>query len=246
MPGMDLPALRHGCADCGLHELCLPAGFDAEGLARLDLLTRRQHRSLVRGDVLFRQGQPFQSLYVLRSGAVRTAVVDADGTHQVIGFGLPGEVIGVDGLLDDRHRTEAVALEPSNLCEVPFESMENALEDLPGLQRGLMRVLGREVAAEQEHAVAMGRPQAVARVALFLRGMMERHGRLSRHADFLKLPMPRADIANYLGLAVETVSRALGRMEDEGILAVSGRSVRVLRPDALAALCRAGDIDVST
>ncbi|KAF1009178.1 MAG: Transcriptional activator protein Anr [Luteibacter sp.] len=245
MSGMDLSAPRHGCADCGLHEFCLPAGADADALARLDRLTRRQQRNLARGETLFRQGQPFQSLFVLRSGAVRTAVVDADGAHQVIGFGLPGEVIGIDGLLDDRHRTEAVALESSTFCEVPFERMEDVLEEVPTLQRGLMRVLGREVAAEQEHAVAMGRQQAVARVALFLRGMVERHGRLSRQADFLKLPMPRSDIANYLGLAVETVSRALGRMEDEGILSVSGRSVRILRHDALAALCRSADADAS-
>lgn len=242
----DLSSPRHGCADCGLHELCLPAGVDAAGLARFDRLTRRQQRSLLRGETLFRQGQPFQSLYVLRSGAVRTAVVDADGVHQVIGFGLPGEVVGIDGMLDDHHRTEAVALESSTLCEVPFEHMEEVLGEVPALQRGLMRVLGREVAAEQEHAVAMGRQQAVARVALFLRGMAERHGRLSRQSDFLKLPMPRADIANYLGLAVETVSRALGRMEDEGILAVSGRSVRILRPDALAALCRTADAEASS
>lgn len=238
MADTDLATLRRGCADCGLYELCLPAGIDGEALARLEHATRDK-RALSRGDHLFHQGDPFHALYVLRSGAMRTSVSDADGSQQIIGFGFPGEIVGIDGLVDDTHRTDAVALTSSSLCEVPYARLEQVLAEVPALQRQLMRVLGREVAAEQEHLVAMGRQQAVERVALFLRGMIQRQGRLSRQVDWLSLPMSRADIANYLGIAVETVSRALGRMTDDGVLAASGRTVRILDMDRLDGLCGA-------
>lgn len=227
MDGTQHDPAPRGCADCGLHAVCLPAGVDADELAALDRLTRIP-RTLGRGEPLFRQGQAFEALYVVRSGAVRTSLTDADGGMQVIGFGLPGEVLGTDGLLDDSHCTDAVALERSSICVVPYHRMEEAMVRAPALQRQLMRVVGQGICAGQRHAVAMGRPQAAARVALFLRDMAERYGRLSRPTDCIRLAMSRPDIASYLGLAVETVSRALGRMEDAGLLAVSGRTVRIL------------------
>jgi len=236
---MPQPASRDarlGCAECGLHAICLPEGIDEGGLARLDRLTR-QRSTYQRGDSVFRQGQPFDALYVVRSGAVRVALGDADGGQQVLGFRLPGEILGVDGMLDDTHRTDATALERTTICEVPFARLEDLFQQLPGLQRKMMRELGREVASTQQHVLAMGRPQALERVALFLRGLLERYDRLSRPTDTVRLPMGRSDIACYLGLAVETVSRALGRMEEHGVLSASGRHLRIHRRDLLDALC---------
>ncbi|WP_051938745.1 cyclic nucleotide-binding domain-containing protein [Luteibacter sp. 9135] len=233
MPDPYPLASRHGCATCGLHDVCLPAGIRGEALARVDRLTR-DRRTVSRGETLFRQGQSFHALYVLRSGATRSTIADADGAQQVIGFGLPGDILGVDGLLDDTHRTEAVALERSTVCEVPFARMEAVFTEVPSLHRRMLRVLGSEVAADQAHLVAMGRPSAVERVALFLDGLLERQHRISRQSDCLRLPMSRADIASYLGLAVETVSRTLGRMEEAGCLIASGRTLRILDRAMLA------------
>ncbi|UPG92099.1 cyclic nucleotide-binding domain-containing protein [Luteibacter aegosomaticola] len=229
-------AARLGCADCGLHAICLPEGVDEGGLARLDRLTRSRS-TYQRGDSVYRQGQPFNALYVVRSGAVRVALGDADGSQQVLGFRLPGEILGIDALLDDTHRTDATALERTTVCEVPFARLEDLFQQLPGLQRKMMRELGREVADAQRHVLAMGRQQALERVALFLRGLLERYDRLSRPTDCVRLPMGRSDIACYLGLAVETVSRALGRMEEHGVLSASGRHLRIHRRDLLDALC---------
>lgn len=236
MPQHASTAARLGCADCGLHAVCLPEGVDEGGLARLDRLTR-QRSTYQRGDSVYRQGQPFGALYVVRSGAVRVTLGDAEGGHQVLGFRLPGEVLGVDALLDDTHLSDATALERTTVCEVPFARLEDLFQLLPGLQRKIMRELGREVADAQRHVQAMGRQQALERVALFLRGLLERYDRLSRPTDNIRLPMGRGDIACYLGLAVETVSRALGRMEEHGVLSASGRHLRIHRRDLLDALC---------
>lgn len=232
------PAARLGCADCGLHAVCLPEGVDEGGLARLDRLTR-QRSTYQRGDAVYHQGQGFHALYVVRSGAVRVAFNDANGGQQVLGFRLPGEILGIDALLDDTHRSDATALERTTVCEVPFTRLEDLFQQLPGLQRKMMRELGREVAQVQQHVLAMGRQQALERVALFLRGLLERYDRLSRPTDCVRLPMGRSDIACYLGLAVETVSRALGRMEEHGVLTASGRHLRIHRRDLLDALCMA-------
>ncbi|QWT21682.1 cyclic nucleotide-binding domain-containing protein [Bacillus sp. NP157] len=236
MPDPDYPAARLGCSQCGLHAVCLPAHIDEGGLARLDRLTR-QRSTLQRGDSVYRQGQPFTSLYVVRSGAVRVAMDEAEGTELVLGFRLPGEILGVDALVDDTHRTVATALERTTLCEVPYARLEELFQQMPGLQRKMMRVLGSEVASAQEHARAMARQPALERVALFLRALLARYDRLSRPTDCVRLPMGRSDIAGYLGIAVETVSRALGRMEEQGVLSASGRHLRIHRRDLLDALC---------
>lgn len=233
---LEPSAPRLGCADCGLHTICLPEGLDEAGLARLDRLTR-QRSTYQRGDTVFREGQVFNTLYVVRSGAVRVAIADASGGQQVLGFRLPGEILGVDALLDNAHRTQAMALERTTVCEVPFARIEELFHLLPSLQRKMMRELGREVAAAQQHALAMGRSQAIERVARFLNALLQRYDRLSRPTDLIRLPMARGDIAGYLGLAVETVSRAFGRLEENGVMVASGRHVRIFRRDLLEALC---------
>jgi CRP/FNR family transcriptional regulator len=243
---MPLPhpaMLRHGCATCGLHDVCLPAGIDGEALARMDRLTR-DRRTLSRGETLFRQGQPFHALYVLRSGATRSTIADADGAQQVLGFGVAGDILGVDGLLDDTHRSESVALERSTVCEVPFARMEAVFAEVPSLHRRMLRVLGSEVTAGQAHLIAMGRSSAMDRVTLFVGGLLARQRRLSRQSDCLRLPMSRADIASYLGLAVETVSRTLGRMEEAGWLIASGRTLRILEPRLFPGSGAARDTEV--
>ena len=240
MPALDVPIdlhqLRRSCQSCGLVELCLPAGVDAEQLKRLDAAVRDK-RTLERGGTLFRQGDPFQALYVVRSGALKTCVEDDAGGQQILGFHLPGELVGVDAVAHDRHQCSAEALERSSICELPYSQLQTVVAEVPALQRQLMRVVSRELVSEQGHLVMMGRQQAQERLAIFLRSLSERYGRLARDASTLTLPMSRYDIANYLGLVVETVSRLFTRMEDAGVLQVERKTVRILSPERLAALC---------
>lgn len=233
---LDLNQLRRSCRSCGLYELCLPAGISESDLAQLDSAVRDK-RMLARGDSLFRQNDPFTSLYVIRSGSMKTLVADANGDTQILGFHLPGEIVGVDAMAHDRHLCAAEALERTSVCELPYPSLQQVLTQVPGLHRQLLRVVSREVASEQSHLVTMGRQQAQERLAIFLRSLSERFGRLSRDTVTLTLTMSRYDIASYLGLVVETVSRLFTKMEAAGVLTVRRKTIVILRPDLLATMC---------
>ena len=154
---------------------------------------------------------------------------------------MPGELIGVNALADDHHLCAAQALERTSVCELPYTQLQQVMSEVPSLQRQLMRVVSREVVAEQKHLVMMGRQQAQERLAIFLRSLSERYGRLSRDTVTLTLTMSRYDIANYLGLVVETVSRLFTRMEAAGVLAVKRKTVSILKPELLAAMCGTQD-----
>ncbi|HET6553077.1 MAG TPA: helix-turn-helix domain-containing protein [Dyella sp.] len=242
---LDITQLRRSCASCGLRELCLPAGINGDDLARLDA-TVRDKRTLERGKALYRVGDAFHSLFVVRSGALKTFVLNEEACQQVIGFHLPGEIVGVDALASGRHASQAEALERTSICELPFSELERVTSQIPTLHRQLLRVISREVVQEHQHLVTMGQQQAQVRLAIFLKSLADRYETLHRDGSHLMLPMSRQDIASYLGLVVETVSRLFTRFETMGILAVQRKSVTVLRPDLLAQLCRPVDGDVAT
>lgn len=236
---LDLNQLRRSCSSCVLQELCLPAGIDSADLERLDAAVRDKRR-MRRGEALFRQGDAFHALYVVRSGSLKTFFESPDGDVQILGFHLPGEIVGLDALTNDRHLCSAEALEQTSICELPYPQLQKVVQDIPSLHRQLMRVVSREVVAEQHHLVMMGKQQAQQRLAIFLHSLADRYGRLSRDRATLVLPMSRYEIASYLGLVVETVSRLFGRMEEAGILAVNRKTIRIVRPDLLADLCDQG------
>lgn len=226
-PEFDLGRLRQGCAQCSLAQLCLPAGIDAADLERLDSIVRRR-RPVASGSLLFRAGEPLSAIYVARDGAFKTVTGDADGVEQVLGFHLPGELIGLDALGSGAHRCDGVALTTSNVCEVPYEQLAHVASQLPSLQQRLLRVIGQSVDRDQDHLEMLGRRSAGERIAQFLHSLAERYRHLGHAAAQFKLPMSREDIANYLGLALETVSRGFSRLQDDGVIAVTGRRVEIL------------------
>lgn len=232
---LDVSRLRHECRRCSLRELCLPAGITADAVQRLDDIVRRR-RPLVRGEHLFRVGDALRAVYVARDGAFKTVVVSEDGEEQVIGFHLPGELVGLDALGSGAHRCDAVALEGSNVCEVPFDDLAAVAAQVPGLQQQLLRVIGGGVQRDQDHFAVLLRRQAGERTAMFLHGLAARYGRIGQSAARFRLPMSREDIAHYLGLALETVSRAFGRLQDDGVIAVQGRKIEILDASRLERL----------
>lgn len=236
---LDLNLLRRSCSSCALNELCLPAGIGGDDLTRLDG-TVKDKRTLERGGALYRDGDPFKALYVVRSGSLKTFVQNEAGDTQILGFHLPGEIIGFDALASNRHASQAEALERSSICELPYAQLQQVTSEVPALHRQLMRVISREVVEEHRHLVMMGRQQAQEQLAIFLKSLADRYERLQRDGAALTLTMSRYDIANYLGLVVETVSRLFSRMEEMGVLEVNRKAVRILRPDLLADLCRNG------
>lgn len=232
---IDFEALRRGCAHCSLRELCLPAGIAADELARLESIVQKR-RTLKAGDRLYRQGDRLGAVYVSRDASFKTLTVNPAGDEQVVAFHLQGELVGLDALGTGRHRCDAVALTPGTVCEVRFEQLSEVAAQVPGLQRQLMRVIGQSVGRDQDHAGILVRQQAGDRIALFLHGISERYARVGESPTLLRLPMSRHEMANFLGLALETVSRGFRRLQDDGVIAARGRSVEILDPEGLAAL----------
>jgi CRP-like cAMP-binding protein len=142
--GLDLKLLQKSCANCGLYQLCLPASIGGEDLPRLEQVVQVK-KTLEREQALYTAGQPFRALYVVRSGAFKTYAVDGEGETQVLGFHLPGEIMGLDAIAGGRHQCSAEALAPSSACEVPYDRLEQVARELPGLQQQLLRVISREV-----------------------------------------------------------------------------------------------------
>lgn len=217
-------------------ELYFPTDLGGVDPARLDALIHNK-RPLERGNVLFRQGDEAPALFVVRAGSLKTFVEDRAGNVQVVGFHLPGEILGMGGLGRDHYIGTAEALERSTVCEIIYPGLQPLLSQMPALHQQLARFINRRAELDQGHLVMMGKLRAQERLALFLRGFAERHERASLDSRNLLLPMSRLDLASYLGLAMETVSRLFGHMEAEGILVVAGKRVEILRPDLLVTMC---------
>lgn len=229
---IDLDQVRRQCARCDLRELCLPAGLESADVDRVDQMVA-DRTSLAAGDSLYHAGAPFRALYVIKSGSLKSQAVSEGGELQILGFHLPGEIMGFDALATERHQCSAEALEASSVCRLHYAELERISAAVPGLQRQFMRLVSREMGDDHDHMAMMGRNQAISRLALFLHSMSKRQARLGRSADQLTLTMSRADLANYLGLVLETVSRLFGRLQEMGLIEVRRRAVKILDPQGL-------------
>ena len=232
-PVIDLGSLRRSCMQCSLRQLCLPAGIGADDVDRLDRLVKRR-KPVARNERLFHTGSAMNRIYVAREGSFKTVAGNEDGEEQVMGFHLPGEIIGLDALGTGQHRCDAIALETAQVCEVPLDDLQQVAAQVLGLQRQLLRVIGFSMGRDQDHLEMMSRRQAGDRVMLFLHSLSQRFESLGRDGTEFALPMTREDIGSYLGLVIETVSRSFTKLQDDGLIAVRGRQVRLLSTRRLA------------
>ncbi len=231
----NVEKLRQSCASCSIQELCLPAGVGAADLERLDRLVNRQ-KPFKRGDKLFRAADEFNSLFVVRTGTVKTFHQGDDGVDQIIGFHYPGDIIGLDAIHTGQHSCTAECLEHTSVCELPFEKLEDVSRDIPGLRQQFMKIISREMSQEHRHLLILGKRNAHERLAVFLLGLSSRFESRGFSAHEFQLSMSRNDLANYLGLAVETVSRLFTRFQEQGVLEVERKMVRILNMDGLRKL----------
>lgn len=227
--------IRIACKDCSLFQLCLPTGV---GEADLELLDRiiKHRRPLRRGEHLFRVGDPFQAIYAVRAGSLKTYAMTEDGHEQVIGFHLPGELVGLDAVHGECHPCAAKALETTSVCEIPFDRLEDLADHLPALQRQLLRVLSKEILHDHNLLMLLGKKSADERLAAFLVSLSARFKRRGFSATEFYLSMSRNDIGNYLGLAVETVSRLFTRFQDDRLLEVERKHILLRNMDELSLL----------
>jgi CRP/FNR family transcriptional regulator len=225
-------ALRVACSSCNLRELCLPVGLSDGELNRLDALVETR-RSLRRGDALYSAGEPFKSLYAVRTGFFKTRVTAEDGRDQVTGFQMAGELLGFDGIGTELHTCDAVALEDSQVCVIPFSQLESLSRQFGGLQRQLHKVMSREIVRDHGVMLLLGSMRAEERLAAFLLNLTQRLQARGFSASSLVLRMTREEIGSYLGLKLETVSRAFSKFQDDGVLEVKQRQLRVLDEEVL-------------
>ncbi len=227
--------LKTHCSTCSLRELCLPVGLSPDDMKLVDAAVRRRTR-LKKGETLYSAGAPFAALYAVRLGTLKTTVLSEDGRNQVAGYHLQGDLVGLDGLGTDRHGCEAVALEDSEVCAIPFEQLEELARSVPALQHNLHQFLAREISRDHGIMLVLGSMRAEERLASFLVNLSERYHRRGYSSTEFVLRMTREEIGSYLGLKLETVSRLFSRFQDEGLLTVSGRTVKLLDLDALRKL----------
>ena len=224
---INIAALKAACTDCSLRDLCLPLGLSADDLRALED-TVKSHRKLNKGEFLYRVGDPFRSLYAIRTGSTKTCEIAADGSVQITGFHLPGELLGIDAINSEKHPCDVVALETTEICELPFGKLEGLARELPGLQHQLFRLMSREIAEEEVQLLMLGRMKAEERLAAFLLSISKRYHHLGYSPTDLHLPMSRQDLGDYLGLALETVSRLFSRFQEDKLITVQGRNVKLL------------------
>lgn len=239
---IDFSKIKVSCSDCNLHELCLPRGLEMEDLQELERLIKRTH-PLQTGEYLFRAGQEFENIYALRSGSVKLNLMDEQGNDQILGFYFPGEILGLDAIHNKRHQCSAVALETSSYCAFPFSDLSEICQSVPELQNQLFRLMSRELSHENELLLTIGTKNAEERLATFLITLSSRFHRLGYSSREIKLSMSRQEIANYLGLTIETVSRIMSRFQREEVIGVNRKQVHIKNIDALRDLstgCVAG------
>ncbi len=232
---LRLEPFKVACSSCNLRELCLPVGLSRENLDRLDSLvaTRRQ---VVRGDTLFRAGDEFQSLYAVRTGFFKTCVSSEDGRDQVTGFQMAGELLGLDGISTDSHTCDAVALEDSQVCVIPYDQLEGLSREFSELQHQFHKIMSREIVRDHGVMLLLGSMRAEERLAAFLLNLTQRLQARGFSASALVLRMTREEIGSYLGLKLETVSRTFSKFQDDGMLEVKQRQIRILDQDKLQRL----------
>jgi CRP/FNR family transcriptional regulator len=220
------------CSTCKLRDICLSEGLDAEAMRQIDALVTTR-LSLRKGTTLYRAGTRFTSLYAIRSGSCKTVVLSADGQGQVAGYHMAGDIIGTGGIGTGVHGCEAVMLEDTEVCALPFEQIENLSRRDSRVQRNIHRLLSREISRERNVMMLLGTMRAEQRLAAFLLDLSERYHERGYSSHEFVLRMTREEIGSYLGLKLETVSRLFSRFQREGLLQVQGRVVKLLDQPAL-------------
>ena len=218
------------CAKCNLRDLCLPCGLGEQDLALFSEVVYTRKR-VKRGDHLFHAGEAFDSIYALRSGFLKSSVVLEDGRDQVTAFHMAGEIVGMDGIGTNRYTADLIALEDSEVCIIPYGRLEEA-----GMQRQLHKAMSRELVRDQGVMMLLGTMRAEERLAAFLLNLSQRFVARGFSPCEFHLRMTREEIGSYIGLSLETVSRLFSRFQEEGLITVQQKHIRILDIPGLKAV----------
>ena len=227
--------IKVACSQCNLRELCLPFGLDPNEIDQLDELVGSR-RKIKRQQHLYRSGDNFEAIYAIRAGSFKTDVILEDGRDQVTGFQMTGEVLGLDGISTEQHSCNAIALEDSEVCVIPFPRLEELSRTVESLQHQFHKIMSREIVRDHGVMMLLGSMRAEERLAAFLLNMSQRFTARGFSPSEFHLRMTRDEIGSYLGLKLETVSRAFSRFQEEGLVAVQQKHIRILDTPGLKRL----------
>ena len=222
-----IPRVSTGCSNCNLREICLPCGLTSRDVDQVEELIYARRR-VRRGEFLYRAGNAFNSLYAVRSGFFKTSQTLEDGREQITAFYMAGEIMGMDGIGPEKHACNAIALEDSEVCVILYSRLETLSRHLPGLQQQFHKVMSREIAREHGVMLLLGSMRAEERLAAFLLNLSQRFVARGYSGHEFVLRMTREEIGSYLGLKLETVSRAFSRFQEEGFIGVQHKHVQIL------------------
>jgi len=218
----------------------MPMGLSEHDLDKIDELVASR-KKIKKGEFLFQSGSPFKSIYAIRTGFFKTSVTTEDGRDQVSGFQMAGEIIGLDGIVNDHHACDAIALEDAEVCVMPFERIEQISMEVKSLQHHVHKIMSREIVRENSVILLLGSMKAEERLAAFLLNLVQRlHARGFSQSE-LVLRMTREEIGSFLGLKLETVSRAFSKFAEDGIIEVKQRNLKIIKPDALKQIVNSQD-----
>jgi len=229
------------CGNCRLNSICLPISLHIDDVEKLNQIIQRG-KPLQKGDYLYRAGDAFDSVYAIRSGAVKALTISDRGEEQVTGFYLPGEVVGMDGIANNCYTNSVIALETASVCEIPFNRMEELSIKIPSLQRHFFQLMSREITQDQQIITLLSKSSAEERIAALLLSISSRNSRRQLSAAAFRLPMSRTDIGNYLGLTIETVSRIFSRLQQQSVIEVDKKEIHITNMDGLFNIANGGDI----
>ena len=239
---LNLHSLQTSCSQCNLRELCLPLGLSDKEMVQLDSVIGAR-RKIKRGYHLYRAGDPFEAIFAIKTGFFKTDVLTEDGRDQVTGFQMNGEILGMDGISSELHTCNAVALEDSEVCQIPFAELERLSGEIPTLQHHFHKVMSREIVRDHGVMMLLGTMRAEERLAAFLLNLAQRFAARGYSATEFHLRMTRDEIGSYLGMKLETVSRAFSRFQDEGLISVQQKHICILDHAGLKAVLAHNALD---
>lgn len=233
--GIDLTEVKAQCQHCDMNPVCHPPALDAAQLDSLDqwFPTRRR---LKRGESLYEIGEPFNAIYAVRSGFFKTLLPSPQQRDQVTGFQMTGEILGLDGIGNGFHACRAVALEGSEVCMMPYGTVDELATSLPTLHAHLNKLMSQRIVQDQSAFQILANLRSESRLASFLMDLGKRFSDLGYSPHSFVLRMTREEIGSYLGLSLETVSRLFSRFQEEGLVDVQTRHLHITNPETLAEL----------
>lgn len=223
------------CHACSLNKICIPHGLSDQEIRQLES-TINKTTKFKKKEVIFKSQDEITGIYAVKSGSIKTSISNADGQEQVLEFHLPGDTLGFDAFNEGRHICDAIALEDTFICKIPIDAFDGLCNQLPNLRKEMRHQVGKEIEHNQRLLLALGQQQTDERFASFLLQMSSHFQARGFSSKEFSLPMPRQDLSNYLGMAVETLSRIISRMTENGLIRVDHRMVYIVDNDKLQSL----------